>query len=52
MTREEILAMQPGTDLNVEVAEKIMGHITNKDKIANSRIFCFIIITLSIDRFM
>jgi hypothetical protein len=33
MTREEILAMQPGADLNAEVAEKIMGHITNKDEI-------------------
>jgi hypothetical protein len=33
MTKEEILAMQPGNDLNKEVSEKIMGHITTTDKI-------------------
>ena len=33
MTREEILAMQPGIELNMEVSKEIMGHITNKDEI-------------------
>ena len=32
MTREEILAMQPGSELNTKVAEKIMGHIVTKDE--------------------
>jgi len=33
MEKQEVLAMQPGRELNVEVSEKIMGHITIKDKI-------------------
>ena len=33
MTQEEVLAMQPGSELNIEVSEKIMGHITTKDEI-------------------
>ena|SRR3972149_2705349 len=33
MTQEEILAMQPGSELNMIVAEKIMGHIVTKDEI-------------------
>ncbi|MBN1368423.1 MAG: hypothetical protein JW967_10915 [Dehalococcoidales bacterium] len=32
MTKNEILAMQPGEDLNVKVAEEIMKHKVVKDK--------------------
>jgi len=31
MTPEEILAMQPGSELNMKVAEKVMGHIVVND---------------------
>jgi hypothetical protein len=33
MTKEEILAMKPGSELNIAVAERIMGHIVKKDEI-------------------
>jgi len=32
MTPEEILAMQPGSELNMKVAEKVMGHIVVNDE--------------------
>ena len=32
MTQEEILAMQPGHELNAKVAEKIMGQVITKDE--------------------
>lgn len=32
MTKEEILAMKPGTELNIAVAERILGHIVKKDE--------------------
>ena len=32
MTREEILAMQPGNELNMKVSEEVMGHIVTEDK--------------------
>ena len=33
MTKEEILAMKPGVELNIAVAERILGHATKKDDI-------------------
>ncbi len=33
MIGEEILAMQPGSELNMKVAEKIMGHVITKDEL-------------------
>jgi hypothetical protein len=33
MTKEEIFAMKPGSELNIAVAERIMGHIVKKDEI-------------------
>ena len=33
MTKTEILAMKPGTELNIAVAERIMGHVVKKDEI-------------------
>ena len=33
MTREEILAMQPCSELNMKVAEEVMGHTIIKDKV-------------------
>jgi hypothetical protein len=33
MKRDEILAMQPGNDLNMQVAQKIMGHVISKDDV-------------------
>ena len=33
MTREEILAMQPGNELNMKVAEEVMGHPISKDDV-------------------
>lgn len=33
MTQEEILAIKPGNELNMLVAEKVMGHIITKDEI-------------------
>ena len=32
MTQEEILAMEPGTELNIKVAEAVIGHIVVKDE--------------------
>lgn len=32
MTKEEILVMKPGIDLNAKVAEEIMGHVVVEDK--------------------
>lgn len=32
MTQEEILTMQPGRELDIEVAQKIMGHIIADDE--------------------
>ena len=31
MTREEIMAMQPGLEMNIKVAEEIMGHKVVED---------------------
>ena len=33
MTQEEILAMQPGSELNMKVAEQVMGHAIVKDQL-------------------
>jgi hypothetical protein len=33
MTKEEILAMKPGRDLNIEVAQRILGHVVKNDEI-------------------
>lgn len=33
MNRENILAMRPGTEMNLQVAEHVMGHIVIKDEI-------------------
>lgn len=33
MTKEEILAMKPGVELNVAVAERILGHAIKKDEV-------------------
>jgi len=33
MTREEILSTQPGSELNIQVAQKIMGHVIIKDEL-------------------
>lgn len=32
MTKEEILAMKPGNELNLAIAERIMGHIVKQDE--------------------
>ncbi len=32
MANEEILTMQPGTELNMQVAEKVMGNLTTQDE--------------------
>ena len=32
MTKEQILAMKPGTDLNLKVAEELMGHAVIMDE--------------------
>ena len=32
MTREEILAMEPGSELNIKVAEEVMGYVVAEDK--------------------
>ena len=32
MTQEEILAMKPGEELDVKVAEDILGHVVSKDE--------------------
>jgi hypothetical protein len=36
MTQEEILAMRPGSELNIKVAEEIMGHTVTQDKVFGS----------------
>jgi hypothetical protein len=33
MTKEKILSMKPGTDLNIKVAEEILGHTVINDEI-------------------
>jgi hypothetical protein len=33
MTKEKILSMKPGTDLNIKVAEEVMGHAVINDEI-------------------
>ena len=33
MTKEEILAMKPGVELNKAIAERIMGHVVKNDEI-------------------
>lgn len=33
MTKEEIMAMKPGIELNMAVAERILGHAVKKDEI-------------------
>lgn len=33
MTENEILAMKPGSELNAQVAEKIMGHVIAEDEL-------------------
>jgi hypothetical protein len=33
MTKKEILAMKPGIDLNILVAERILGHAVKQDEI-------------------
>ena len=33
MTKEEILAMNPGLELNIKVAEEIIGHSVAKDDV-------------------
>ncbi len=32
MTQEEILAMKPGVELNVKVAEEVIGHVVARDE--------------------
>ena len=32
MTKERILAMQPGMEMNIQVAEKVMGQVIIKDE--------------------
>ncbi|MBI2857019.1 MAG: hypothetical protein HYX95_01745 [Chloroflexi bacterium] len=32
MNREDILAMTPGADMNIKVAEQVMGHLVTEDE--------------------